>query len=150
MKKIFFAIAVLLTVSVISSCSKKNTNDPLIEAGPDVAHPDSTVITVNVPTTTTGVVKMVGDMKGDWPTGWNPGDNAEASSLKFTQVSSGVYSRQVAISWFVKTKFEFKFVNGDDWNKEEVTATGGGVANRAGDRGVMKGKKVSFTVAKFK
>jgi hypothetical protein len=149
MKKIFFAIAVLLTATIVS-CSKEDTNDPLIAPGPDVAHPDSTVITVNVPTATTGVVKMVGDMKGDWPTGWNPGDNAETSSLKFTQVSPGVYSRQVAISWFVKNAFEFKFVNGDDWSKEETTASGGGVANRTGNKGNIKGKRVSFTVAKFK
>jgi hypothetical protein len=154
MKKIFFAIAILSTIFIISSCSKENDNDPLVAAGPDVTHPDSTVIEVkiNAGLTAATQLRMVGDMKAPG-TIWTPGDNN--SSLVLDKVNDSTFSKQVINSWFVKSDFEFKFLRANNWgggNEEIVPVSqqvGGGNTNRKASKGALKGKVIRLRIEKW-
>lgn len=156
MKKMFLPLLAIAITSVsILSCDKGN-EDALLDPLPSIQHPDSTLIIVNVPAGTTGTVKMVGNMIADYcdngtatsNCGWQPGSNV--ATVVFDKISDSRYEKRVPVSLFTKDDFEFKFVNGDSWDKEELKDDGSGVDNRKGSKGAFKGKAVDFTVVKFK
>lgn len=155
MKKFFLPLlAIALSAVTIISCDKGNV-DALIPPIPSIQHPDSTLLSVAVPAGTTGTVKMVGNMIADYcddgsansNCGWQPGSNV--ATVILDKVADTLYQKRVAVSLFTKDEFEFKFVNGDAWGKEETNADGSGIDNRKGSKGSYKGKTVNFTVAKF-
>lgn len=149
MKKLFLPLIVCFTaIAFMTSCKKEGAADPLVPPGPSVQHPDSTFVRVTVPATAANIVKMVGDMKGDWPVGWQP--SSDVNSLVLDRIDATTFGKLVAVTWFVKNEFEFKFVNGNDWNKEELDAAGAAVPNRKFKKADMKGKTVKFTVVRFK
>jgi hypothetical protein len=156
MKKMFLPLmAIAISTITILSCEKGN-DDALLEPLASIQHPDSTLLVVNVPAGTTGTVKMVGNMIKDYcddgtPTGncgWQPGSNV--ATVILDKVSDTRYEKRLAVSTFGKDEFEFKFVNGDSWDHEELKEDGSGVDNRKGSKGAFKGKAVDFTVIKFK
>lgn len=156
MKKMFLPLlAIAITSISVLSCDKGN-KDALLDPLPSIQHPDSTLLIVNVPAGTDGTVKMVGNMIADYcdagtatsNCGWQPGSNV--ATVVLDKVSDTRYEKRVAISTFTKDEFEFKFVNGDSWDKEELKEDGSGVDNRKGSKGAFKGKAVDFSVVKFK
>ena len=156
MKKMFLPLMTIAISSITFFSCDKGNEDPLVEPLASIQHPDSALLVVNVPAGTTGTVKMVGNMIADYcdngtPTGncgWQPG--SDVATVIFDQVSDTRYEKKVAVSTFTKDDFEFKFVNGNSWDNEELKEDGTGVDNRKGSKGGFKGKAVDFTVIKFK
>jgi hypothetical protein len=156
MKKQFLSLfAIAISSIFIMSCEKGN-DDAVLEPLESIQHPDSTLLIVHVPSGTTGTVKMVGNMISDYcddgtatsNCGWQPGSNV--ATVILDQVADTLYEKKVAVSLFTKDDFEFKFVNGDSWDHEELKEDGTGIDNRKGSKGSFKGKAIDFSVIQFK
>jgi hypothetical protein len=156
MKKMFLPLMAIAISSITFFSCEKGIEDPLVDPLASIQHPDSTLMVVTVPAGTTGTVKMVGNMIADYcddgtatgNCGWQPG--SDVATVIFDQVSDTRYEKKVAVSLFTKDDFEFKFVNGNSWDNEELKEDGTGVDNRKASKGSLKGKAVDFTVVKFK
>src|SRR5678815_4764173 len=145
MKKQFLPLMAIAISSITIIGCEKGIDDPVLDPLESIQHPDSTLLIVHVPSGTTGTLKMVGNMISDYcddatPTGncgWQPG--SDVATVIFDQVSDTTYEKKTAVSLFTKDEFEFKFVNGNSWDHEELKEDGTGVDNRKGSKGSFKG-----------